>query len=59
MSPEADGDAPFLHGAAYLEDFSFSAQEHDVDGEFHPDGVNAFAGDDPEALPIRQTGSAE
>ena len=50
MPAQTKREAPFRHCAADLEDFPLAIQEHDINREFHPNGVNAFAWNDPQAF---------
>ena len=50
MPAKAQREAPFRHRAPDLENLPLAIQEDDVNREFHPDGVDAFARNDPQAF---------
>lgn len=49
MGSQADGDSAADHVCSYFQDFALAAQERDVDGEFHAEGVDGL-GRDQEAF---------
>ena len=59
MPAQAQGEAPFLHRTPDLDDLPLPIQEHDVDWKFHPNGVDAFARNDPETFSRVQSGALQ
>ena len=49
-----EGDTAADHVRANLQHLLFFRKEQDVDGELHPEAVDALAGDDPESLTGRK-----
>jgi len=50
MTAKAQREAPFRHRAPDFENLPLAIQEHDIDWEFHPNSVDAFARNDPQAF---------
>jgi hypothetical protein len=50
MPAQAEREAPFRHRAPDLDDLPLAIQEHNVNREFHPDGVDAFARNNPQTF---------
>lgn len=59
MGTERAGDASGADGLTDLDDAVFAIEIDEIDGELHGEGVDGFAGDDPEALAGAQAGAAE
>jgi hypothetical protein len=55
VSTDAERKASPGHSLPDLQHFPFFVQEHHIDWEIHPEGVNCFAGRNPEPLPMSKT----
>ncbi len=59
MGGEAGGETPGGDAGPDLADLQAAVHIDKVDGELHPEGVDGFAGDDPEATAGGQAGTSE